>query len=248
MSVPVEKNTPKILITVSVVEYRFTPLWIDIYRCFHDLGACPVAIDTTVPKIDLAELIGKVDGLVIGGGQDVNPALYGGNTDDPSLSDIDDVRDANEAALYRLAVEQGKPVLAICRGMQLINALSGGTLIQDIRRDHGSSIDHDDRTSPDPDSLSRIAHSVSIKEGSRLSQVLGHKTVIDVNSGHHQAIGVVGKGFDACAWSADGLVEAIEPTLESERIMGVQWHPENLYRSEDSARTLLRWFIGLCDS
>ncbi len=173
-------------------------------------------------------LVGQIDAVLLTGGGDVDPALYG----QPRHSSVDDAepgRDEFEIDMARRALEADVPVLAICRGAQVLNVATGGTLVQDIPTSIASPLPHRVTTPSDC-----IAHEIHVKEGSRLHAALGPSVdascACRVNSRHHQAVGDIGKGLVASATSEDGIVEAIEAP-GARFCVGVQWHPENFWRT-----------------
>ena len=175
-------------------------------------GGRPVLLPATaqIPT----DLLQGIDGLVLSGGGDLSPQLFGAEPVEASYG-ISEIRDAFESALVRDAAARGVPVLAICRGLQLINVLRGGTLHMDIPghwQDAPST---------------HTVHSVSIREGSALARIAQSDTMM-VNSYHHQAIKDLGAGLTPVAFS-DDLIEAFE--ADDADIIGVQWHPEHLYNS-----------------
>lgn len=166
------------------------------------------------------EEIDKCDALVLSGGIDINPALYGGDTNyDNKPPKWNDARDNFEANVFRSALERKIPVLGICRGLQLINVLLNGTLIQDL--DAGNKI-HEG--SPDK------KHTVEIINDSLLHDITG-LTSGTVNSAHHQAIGKLGEGLQINSKSAEGTIEGIEWLDKKDKsfLLGVQWHPERMF-------------------
>ncbi len=169
----------------------------------------------------------EVHGLLLTGGADLDPVLYG-EPRHPSVEDAERGRDAFELELARRAMAADLPTLAICRGAQVLNVASGGTLVQDIPTAVESSIPHDVER---PDA---IAHAIAIAPGSRLERALGRggqdTATRDVNSRHHQAVGRLGDALVASAWSPDGVIEGIERP-EASFCLGVQWHPENFWRT-----------------
>jgi len=185
---------------------------------------------------DVPALLDRLDGLVLTGGSDVDPAIYG-EAPHPQLGPVFRERDDFEIALSREAYRRDLPILAICRGHQVLNVATGGTLIQDLPSQHsGGGVDHD----PDTERAARV-HDVRIQDGCRLRRLLGKETV-GVNSFHHQAIRDLGPGLVAMAWSSDGVVEAIEDP--SRRfVVGVQWHPESFWREDPGFRPLFRALI-----
>ena len=173
-------------------------------------------------------------GLMLMGGTDVNPARYGeaaaAQTEDP-----DDQRDQRELALIEEALERDLPILAICRGMQILNVQHGGTLIQ-----HLEPVERH-RRQPDDQSLS--AHPIEIVPGTKLARIAGGKLSREVNSRHHQSIARIGQPLIVSATDPqDGVIEAIERP-DRRFVVGVQWHPENQTAEKDSiARKLFDAF------
>lgn len=179
-----------------------------------------------VPPLDPAELdpvLDAVHGILLTGGEDVDPAEYGA-VRHPATQDPHRARDKCEIALARMAHERGLPTLAICRGIQLVNVALGGTLIQDIPSESPSDINHDLPVERE----SRV-HQVSIEPDSKLHAALGD-TSIAVNSSHHQAVGRVAPGVRVTARAPDGIIEGVEWAGDDWWMLGVQWHPEELVR------------------
>jgi putative glutamine amidotransferase len=177
----------------------------------------------------------RLDGVLLTGGLDVDPSLYG-EAPHPT-TEIAPERDRFEVPLAREAVKRGVPLLAICRGVQVLNVAEGGTLVQDIPSERRTDLNHS-VTEPKTDHT----HAVAIARGSRLADALGGAAVGEtcpVNSRHHQAVGAVAPGFVVSATSPDGIVEAIERPGAA-FCVGVQWHPENFWRTGE--------FAGLFDA
>lgn len=175
---------------------------------------------------DPGRVVEGIDGLLLTGGGDVDPAIYGERRH-PSVEDAEPGRDAFEIELARRALNVDLPTLAICRGAQVLNVAAGGTLVQDIPSAVGSTLAHTVRK---PD---EVAHTVKVVNGSRLERALGDRAAggtCDVNSRHHQSVGRPGDNFVASAQSADGVIEAIERP-DASFCLGVQWHPENFWRT-----------------
>ena len=185
-------------------------------------GGEPLVLD---PTGDPAGTLDRVDGLLLTGGLDVDPALYG-EAPHPT-TEVDAARDRFEIPLSREAVARDLPVFAICRGVQVMNVAAGGTLVQDIPSSIATELTHSIDVPKD-----HIAHPVRVTPGTRLAASLGASTA--VNSRHHQAVGRVAPSFVVSAVSADGVVEAIERP-ESTFCVGVQWHPENFWRTGEFA-------------
>jgi len=186
-------------------------------------GAEPVVLsDSDDPRA----VLDRVDAILLTGGLDVDPALYG-ETPHPTTETAPD-RDRFEVPLSKAAVERDVPVLAICRGVQVLNVASGGTLVQDIPSAISSELEHSINVPKD-----QIAHDVRVTEGTRLAEALGPGTRLDtcsVNSRHHQSVGRVAPRFVVSAVSPDGVIEAIERP-DAQFCVGVQWHPENFWRT-----------------
>ena len=188
-------------------------------------GAEVRPLDPTSGSADAA--LDGLDAVVLTGGGDVDPQLYG-EVPHPTFSAAEPGRDAFELALVRLALDRGLPLLAICRGIQILNVAAGGSLVQDIDSQVPGALPH--RVDA---SLSTIAHEVWVTSGSALAAVMAERIEGDslmVNSRHHQAVKKLAPGFVVSATAPDGVIEAIErPDLPF--CLGVQWHPENFWRT-----------------
>jgi len=184
---------------------------------------------------DIMELVELMDGLLLMGGVDPHPSLYGEKIL-PVCGDVDAGRDTLELALLNHAVEMNIPVLGLCRGLQVMNIHFGGTLYQDIPSQFPSIIKHESHATTE---RKRIMHSVEILPDTILTNVLRVKH-LDVNSIHHQGIKTLGNGLRASAKSPDGLIEGIEHTLHP-FCVGTQWHPEEF--DDTPSRSLFGAFI-----
>ena len=192
---------------------------LDYVDAVERAGGRALVIPPTEDGVD--ETLAVLDGVVFSGGADVDPSKYGAEphpaTDAPQTR-----RDAGEMALLEAALERDMPVLAICRGFQLLNVARGGDLVQHLPDEVG----HDDHKQV-PGEFA--VHPVEVKGGTRLASIVGERS--DVTSHHHQGLGKVGEGLVETAWAADGTLEAVEdPSLRF--AVGVQWHPE---AGEDAA-------------
>ncbi len=174
----------------------------------------------------LANLDG-IDGLLLTGGTDIDPAHYEQALDQQTQT-TDKERDESELRLLREALDRDLPVLAICRGLQLLNVALGGTLIQHLP-DHGGPVDHN----PKPATL---LHHIEVSEESLLHRVIGVRSY-NVNSRHHQAVDRLGEGLVVTARAADGVVEACEMPGKT-FVLGVQWHPEDVVATSAPDRSL----------
>jgi putative glutamine amidotransferase len=183
------------------------------------------------------QLVEQIDGLLLTGGGDIDPVLYREERH-ASIEDAEPGRDEFEIDLARRAMEMHLPLLAICRGSQVLNVAAGGTLVQDIPSAVDTTLPH---SMGEPRDL--IAHDVTVAAGSKLASVLGSAVSMEhtcrVNSRHHQSIARLGESLVASATAADGVIEAVEAPDE-EFCVGVQWHPENFWRTGE--------FRGLFDA
>jgi putative glutamine amidotransferase len=186
-----------------------------------------------------ADVVNEVDGILLPGGDDVLPSLYGADTHS-TFDAAEPGRDAYELELATRAGDANLPLFAICRGIQVLNVARGGTLVQDIPRELPDAIPHEVRDTP-----FTIAHDVWVSEGTLLHTLLRERIDGDacpVNSRHHQAVQKVGSGLVVSATAPDGVIEAVEDP--SKRFcVGVQWHPENFYRTGEF-RALFEAFIA----
>ena len=189
-------------------------------------GAVPVLIP---PQPENAgDILDGVDGLVLAGGEDCDPAVYGEERH-PTVEPMDPRRQNNDLALAKLARDRGIPTLGICLGLQVMNVAAGGTLIQDIDSVMKTDIDH----ASDPSDRNR--HDVGVEASTGLGKILGARN-FNVNSSHHQAINAVGGGLRVTARAPDGIIEGLEDASHP-FYLGVQWHPEDM-PGESSASAL----------
>ena len=183
-------------------------------------GLIPIVIPPVPPSM-AGSILDAVKGLVLTGGEDIDPSLFGAQRH-PATGDANDARDRCELALASEAAKRRIPTLAICRGVQVLNVALGGTLIQDLPTEAASTVDHD------AESRRNVrVHSVDVSSGSRLAGIVGDRS-ISTNSFHHQAVDRLGTGLCTVATSQDGVVEAVECTDRAWWAVGVQWHPEEL--------------------
>ncbi len=205
---------------------RLAHLEVDVYitayaEAITAAGGLPVHLPQ---HVDPAEYAGRLDGLLLSGGTDVQPSLYGAEPD-PQLHPPEPGRDRVEFGLIDLAVDEGIPVLGICRGLQVLNVWGGGTLFQHLP-------DHARYDLPD-----RPVDEVELEEGSRLYEMYGSR--LGINSLHHQAIDRVAPGWRVAGRSADGTAEALE--WPGHDVIAVQWHPEMLAGA--STDPIFAWLV-----
>lgn len=198
-------------------------------------GAIPVMLPLTADREDLARLVEELDGVLLSGGHDVDPAVYGEKTL-PQCGVPCTPRDEMEKILLELALEGDKPVLGICRGLQFLNAALGGTLYQDIPTQRPSQLEHH-QTPP----YDRPVHQVRLKQDGPLAELLDTEA-LEVNSYHHQGIKTLASGLEEMARAEDGLIEAV--WMPGKRfVWGVQWHPEFSWKTQEASRRILKAFV-----
>ena len=203
------------------------------------LGAVPILLYCTPDDAVLQAWTQLCDGLLIMGGPDIDPACYGQPRHE-KCGNICPSRDRTESRLFRLFREAGKPVFGICRGAQLVNALLGGTLYQDLPSQFSDTIPH---RLPEPD----VAwHSMEILPETRTRQLLG-VAECTVNSYHHQGFLKLAEGMRPAAVAPDGLVEAFE-SVEGPWTLCVQWHPEKNFFEDPLSRKLFQGFLDACQN
>lgn len=182
---------------------------------------------------DAVELLDRFDGLVLMGGADVDPHLYGQQRQ-PHVYGVNAEQDHFEMALVHAALALKTPVLAVCRGIQIVNVALGGTLIQHIG-DIPGVVEH--APSKFPAGQDFVLHDVEVTKGTKLSAVMGSVRA-RVASFHHQGLDTIGSGLKVTATSSDGLVEALEHTGSGQWILGVQWHPEDTAATDPRQQSL----------
>lgn len=221
---------------VPLDDTKLNSLWMlnDYFDALYEAGAVPVMLSITDDEEDLSSLAQKLDGLLITGGQDVDPSLYGEEPHE-KLGTPSRLRDLMETKLTDAFLKVDKPILGICRGMQFLNVYFGGTLYQDIPSQYQTKIGHDMEKPYD-----RFVHTVTIPEGTKLASIL-HLSEIGVNSCHHQAVKDLAPGLTADAVSEDGLIEGIEHEDYS-YVVGIQWHPEFMHINDGNSRLIFTSF------
>lgn len=202
-------------------------------QALERVGAVAAVLPPSLSPQASAQALSRMDGLLLSGGTDVAPLRYG-QQPRPNLGPVDPLRDEQEFALVRKAIELGLPILGICRGMQVINAVLGGDLIQHI----DGNIQHQQQAPG-----WHRHHSVRIEPGTILARALG-RSELGVNSFHHQAVGTVAPGLKVSARSPDGIIEAVESS--EPWILAVQWHPELMWQRHEEFLGIFRAFVGAC--
>lgn len=229
IAVVVPLKIPDVPADVDALVDRFT---VSALRHLSALGAEPLVVDVSVESIMPIDRVLRCDGVVLLGGGDVAPELYGHHGDVPNSYGEDRRADAYSLELVRRVRAAGVPLLGICRGSQVINVAAGGTLVPDIN----DSALH--RGLP-PDATF-LDEKVALEDGSWLSKVFGRDSLV-VRSGHHQAVKRVAEGYRIAAQAEDGIIEGIEAI--DGWCVGVQWHPEDRDGSTEDAQTLFAAFL-----
>lgn len=198
-------------------------------------GGAPVILPPTPDGVLIRQFATQFDGFLFPGGQDLSPKLYPGEHED-YCGELCPQRDDMEPALFLEVLSQRKPVLGICRGIQMMNVALGGTLYQDIPKEYPSLLEHHETPPYD-----KVAHKVTLVHGTPLSHAVEAEEM-GVNSYHHQAVRQLGRNLQSAAMSPDGLVEAVYHTEQS-FCLGVQWHPEFSYLVDENSRKLFQAFV-----
>lgn len=226
---------------VPLVDHKLESLWMlpGYFDAVSEAGGVPMMLPLTADPDVLFRALDVVDGVVVTGGQDVGPALYGEK--DPSAiglcGELCPERDAMEALLVPELVARDVPTLGICRGIQVINAVLGGTLWQDVPRQRPSAVEHHGKPPYD-----EPVHTVEVLSGTPLSSCVGAGE-LPVNSYHHQALRDVAPGLTAMAMAADGVVEAVWRPA-SRFFWAVQWHPEFAHKVDQPSRKIFSALVG----
>lgn len=200
-------------------------------------GGVPVALPPQLSSASMRQLAGDLQGLLLTGGGDMDPALFG-ETPHATLYDVAPARDTLETSVLHVALDRGLSVLAVCRGLQVLNVALGGSLHQDVGTDPGTQLAHSQKEPRD-----QPTHKVKLTPGCRLAATLGADE-LEVNSMHHQAIKRLGRGLTAVAWAPDQIVEGAEIGDPSRFVLGVQWHPEELVGHSEPARRLFAALVA----
>ncbi len=223
-------------------DYEKNRVWIgpNYLEAIRTAGGVPILLPLQAEEDELKVAADICDGFMYTGGPDIDPFRFGEETI-RQCGVVVPERDAMEEALFQIAMESGKPILGICRGIQVLNVFLGGTLYQDIAAQYSSDLPlaHSQQSGN-----SVLTHSVSIKEGTLLSRILS-KDIIKVNSFHHQSVKDLAPSLEAAGFSADSLIEAVY--LPGHKFfLGVQWHPEHLFRTNDDALKIFKAFANAC--
>ena len=248
-------KTPLIIVTPSIEKrgVEFHDLSISLSVKYENsvlqAGGLPVTLPTTTARQQLAEVIRRADGVLLTGGDDINPDLYDRHLPRAVRRTIETTpdggrRDLRELVLIDETFRQRKPLLAICRGHQLLNIALGGRLIADIHRQVPGALNHQRM-----DKAGELVHEVPLTTGSLLAKIVG-KRILGVNSSHHQGVMETAEPLMAVGRTHDGIVEAMELKPEAARrmpfLLSVQFHPERLTERYAGHRAIFRRFVEAC--
>lgn len=212
----------------------------EVPKNFIDVISEELGIPILLPEIEnenlIREQVKNIDALLLTGGDDVDPALYG---EDPhqKLANIEPERDEYEWKLIDYALESGIPILGICRGSHMLNVHGGGTVYQDIY----DQIDADLIKHQKHDKEEHFTHKVNIKEGTKMREIVEQEEIFTI-SNHHQAVNEVADNFRVAARTNDGIIEAIE-SKNPGFVIGLQWHPEARYHDDEASKNIIRKFV-----
>lgn len=219
------------------IEIAYTPL--GFVESIITAGAVPLIIPLSDPDF-AEEYVSRVDALVLSGGQDVNPLSYG-QEPRPLLAKTNIKRDEFEIELIKAAIKQKKPLLGVCRGMQIYNVALGGTLYQDLSEYEDLNVQH-----VQVSLTYKYSHTVDLQEDSWIANTLGESIV--VNSYHHQAINKLADSLEPVGWAKDGILEAAQSTDPELDHYLIQWHPEWMYRVDNNSQKIFKEFINIVTS
>jgi putative glutamine amidotransferase len=210
-------------------------------RAVQAAGGVPILLPPHLDAGSREMLWRRLDGLLLTGGGDLDPARFG-EPAHPTVYEVSEARDALELELAQRAVAEGVPLLAICRGIQVLNVARGGSLIQDIASEVGDTVIHSQKAP-----RHEPTHPVKVDPDSRLGAIVS-AAELPVNSFHHQAIRHLGAGLRAVAWAPDGVIEGVDMPGARRLVLGVQWHPEDLAGHDPAAGRLFRALVEAAGS
>ena len=206
-------------------------------RSLINAGGVPVLLPTDLPEDMIEAALSQMDGILLTGGSDVDPACYGQEKHEKTYGVLP-IRDQLEFRAARFCVDRHIPLLGICRGIQSLTVALGGSLIQDLPSHNPSGLDHH---ASSKDANLKEAHQVDVRPGTRLAGIVG-PGMLGVNTYHHQAADRVPPCMVVSARATDGVIEAVEIPGDT-FILGVQWHPEAMADYQEQARAIFRAFV-----
>lgn len=221
---------PKIALTMSMLDEEYFKAHTDYFEAVWDHGGIAATVPYREDEEYINEIVNEFDGFIFCGGSDIDPKYY--NEECTQSENICSKRDSFESKLFKKAYSENKPILGICRGIQGMNVFLGGSLIQHIEG-HRQDM-----------SREKCAHSVKIMSDGMLFKIAG-SDIAQVNTFHHQAIKALAPSLAIDALSPDGIIEAVHDTGRN-FCLGVQWHPENIYRNNNEASALFLAFVNAC--
>lgn len=230
--------------TLEAVPGRQPACWVmgqRYVRVLVGVGAVPWLIPLLGDETTLRAIYDRLDAVFLTGGVDVDPSSYGESRHE-MCDRADPARDGTEISLIRWCREDNKPLLGVCRGIQIINVACGGSLYQHIAEQKPEAIKHDYFPTATHYTRDYLAHPIRVEPGSRLRQVLG-ETEMTVNSMHHQGIKRLAPGLRPSAFAPDGLIEGVE-SANGNYLVAVQWHPEELAETCPSQHRLFTDFVA----
>jgi len=204
-----------------------------------EAGGLPIMLPLTHDPDTIRQMLNTVQGILLTGGHDVDPAMYG-EAPVPECGASCRERDSMESELVKQCIKKDTPILGICRGIQFLNAYLGGSLYQDLPTQHPSKVEHHQKPPYDVP-----VHIVNIVEDSKLFKLLGQKT-LSVNSYHHQAIKKLAETMKTMAVSEDEIIEAVEMP-DKKFVWAFQWHPEFSHKVDENSRMIFSEFVNKCN-
>ncbi|MDP4093985.1 MAG: gamma-glutamyl-gamma-aminobutyrate hydrolase family protein [Bacillota bacterium] len=208
------------------------------YEAVNEVGGTAVLLPVNAAEEIVLDLAGRLDGFIISGGPDADARFFG-EENLPFNQEISPYRDNVEMLLIRKALELNKPILGICRGIQLMNIVSGGTIYQDIEKQRENVIKHSQQAPK-----WYPTHNIAIEEDSRIWDCFKSGRA-DVNSFHHQAVKDTAPGYRVTSRTSDGIIESIEHKTHKFAV-GVQWHPELMWKQNHEFLNIFRMFVDAC--
>jgi len=220
--------------SASALRYRAEVTARALIEAVWAAGGEPLVLHPSAPggvadRDEVAERLSVADGVLLPGGGDL-AARWTGQEPHATLYDVDEEQDAFDLAVARVALDRGLPLLAICRGLQVVNAHLGGTVVQDMDSTYGEKRHHRHRV-----------HTVAIEAGSALADAIGDKT--EVSCYHHQCLDRLGEGLRVSARADDDVIEAVELDRATGWFLGVQWHPEDTWAQNDAQLGIFRALV-----